>query len=505
MTKEISNSNLFAISFILSLAYLLGFEPFGFQIVGLLSISGLLFAALNTDEKKASLIFFLFGLFVYSIGLYWLYISIHIISGAPKILAVLLIILLASYLSLYHAIFGYTLIKIHKKIKNEIITLLLIAPPLWTLLEIIRGHFLTGFPWLSLGYMQSGNLISSWAPIGGVYLVSLIMLLVASSFLLIRKRRVLSVSIIIFVIVFSYGLGTYDWTKKIIQLPSKVALVQGNIDQESKWLRSEFEGTLAHYESSLNELENIDLVIWPEVAIPALKRNVEEYLLRLKISLSANNIKMLIMGVNTQDSLGQIYNSMITVGDEDHIYHKRHLVPFGEYFPVSDGIRSLMKSMRLPSSDMTEGEKNQSLIYLNEFKIAPSICYEDIFGSDLLDFMPTANVIINITNNAWFGQSIASAQHFQMSRMRAVETGRYLLRSTNTGITAVVDPKGRVQSSAEPYKYSVLVEDFFLMEGKTPYMLWGDSFSFIFNIFLMTIGLIIGMLRFKNRNDRFKI
>ena len=119
--------------------------------------------------------------------------------------------------------------------------------------------------------------------------------------------------------------------------------------------------------------------------------------------------------------------------------------------------------------------------------------------------MPTANVIINITNNAWFGQSIASAQHFQMSRMRAVETGRYLLRSTNTGITAVVDPKGRVQSSAEPYKYSVIVEDFFLMEGKTPYMLWGDSFSFIFNIFLMTIGLIIGMLRFKNRNDRFKI
>ena len=367
------------------------------------------------------------------------------------------------------------------------------------LLEVFRGYFLTGFPWLSLGYMESGSLISSWAPIGGVYLVSMIMAMISSGILLIfLKKRLLGSSIVTILIISSYILGTVDWTSRSNESSYKVALVQGNIQQDKKWLRSEFENTLTQYASSLQGLEGTDLVIWPEVAIPSLKRNIEDYLEYLETQIMEKDIQMLILGINTQDQNGRIYNSMISLGKEENIYQKRHLVPFGEYFPVTEGIRSWMRSINLPSRDISKGKRDQQALNLGNLTMAPSICYEDIFGSDLLDFFPESDVLINITNNAWFGKSIASAQHFQMSRMRAIESGRYLLRSTNTGISAVIDPKGKIIATSRPYEYAVITGNFYPMEGRTLYMLWGDAFSLILGIFLMTTGVIIGMLRLKN-------
>ncbi|HJL79876.1 MAG: apolipoprotein N-acyltransferase [Gammaproteobacteria bacterium] len=499
MIHRLSDSKLCFSSLILSLAYLLGFEPFGYRFIGLLSVSILFYFALKLEERKAALLFFLFGFFLYCFGLYWLYISIHTVSGAPKVLALVLIGLLSVYLSFFHSVFGFFFVKLHRKISNEWISLLFIAPSLWVLLEITRGYLLTGFPWFSLGYMESARLISSWAPIGGVYLVSLIMAMMASAILLIfLKKRVIGSSIIIIAIVSSYFLSMHDWTIRSIESPFRVALVQGNIQQDRKWLKSEFENTLTHYASSLEDLEGIDLVIWPEVAIPSLKRNVESYLQYLETQMIEKDIRMLILGINTQDDSGRVYNSMISLGAEKNIYQKRHLVPFGEYFPVTERIRSWMRSMNLPSRDISQGDNKQEHFHLGDLSMAPSICYEDIFGSDLLDFFPQSDVLINITNNAWFGQSIASAQHLQMSRMRAIESGRYLLRSTNTGISAIIDPKGKMQVTSRPYEYSVITGNFFPMEGRTLYMLWGDAFSLLLSIFLMTMGAIIGMLRFKN-------
>ena len=239
-------------------------------------------------------------------------------------------------------------------------------------------------------------------------------------------------------------------------------------------------------------------MIWPEVAIPSLKRNVEGYLEYLDTKIKEKDIQMLILGINTMDQNGQVFNSMISLGEEENIYQKRHLVPFGEYFPVTEGIRSWMQSMDLPSRDIAKGKQDQQPFNLGNLRMAPSICYEDIFGSDMLDFFPQSEVLINITNNAWFGKSIASAQHLQMSRMRAIESGRYLLRSTNTGISAIIGPKGKIHETSRPHEYSVITGSFFPMEGRTPYMLWGDAFSLLLSIFLMTMGVIIGMLRFKN-------
>ena len=237
------------------------------------------------------------------------------------------------------------------------------------------------------------------------------------------------------------------------------------------------------------------------MAIPSLRRNVASYLESLEAEMTKKGIRMLILGINTQDNEGRVYNSMISLGAERHSYQKRHLVPFGEYFPVTEGIRSWMRTMNLPSKDISKGDDKQQSFNLDDIRMAPSICYEDIFGSDLLDFFPQSNVIINITNNAWFGQSIASAQHLQMSKMRAIESGRYLLRSTNTGISTIIDPKGRIQATSKPFEYSVITGDFYPMKGQTPYMIWGDAFSLLLSIFLMTMGVIIGMLRLKIKND----
>ena len=260
------------------------------------------------------------------------------------------------------------------------------------LLEVFRGYFLTGFPWLSLGYMESGSLISSWAPIGGVYLVSMIMAMISSGILLIfLKKRLLGSSIVTILIISSYILGAVDWTSRSNESPYKVALVQGNIQQDKKWLRSEFENTLTQYASSLQGLEGTDLVIWPEVAIPSLKRNIEDYLEYLETQIMEKDIQMLILGINTQDQNGRIYNSMISLGKEENIYQKRHLVPFGEYFPVTEGIRSWMRSINLPSRDISKGKRDQQALNLGNLTMAPSICYEDIFGSDLLDFFPESD------------------------------------------------------------------------------------------------------------------
>ena len=294
MSNHLSGIKLLFISLILSLAYLIGFEPFGYKFIGLLSVSLLFYLASKIEARKAALLLFLFGFFLYCFGLYWLYISIHIVSGAPKILALILIAILSAYLSVFYSIFGFIFAKLHKKIRNEWLSFLFIAPSLWTLLEIIRGYLLTGFPWFSLGYIETASFVSSWAPIGGVYLVSLVVAMIASLIVLVfLKRSVMSGSIIILIIVSSYFLSIHDWTIRSNESSYRVALVQGNIEQDRKWLRSEFENTLTHYASSLEGLEDIDLVIWPEVAIPSLRRNVVSYLQSLEAEMTKKGLSLI--------------------------------------------------------------------------------------------------------------------------------------------------------------------------------------------------------------------
>jgi len=404
-------------------------------------------------------------------------------------------------MGIYYLITGFLISLAFREFKSDFLVLSFISPSIWALSEMLRAYAITGFPWLTLGYSQINNLLVGWAPIGGVFMISFVTALIASLLLLIivKKRPYLVVSCLLIIISISFFLRSVEWTESMEEEYS-VALVQGGVAQEKKWLRSEFLKTLDLYRDTLTELENTNIVIWPEVSIPAISANVESYLKELEIILKQKNIDLLLLGINTRDQNGKVYNSVISLGNDQIIYNKRHLVPFGEYFPVPDSIRSWMREMRLPSNDIAKGSNSQAMPKIDDIFLSISICYEDIFGSEIIDFQPASNVLVNATNNAWFGRSIASAQHFQMSRMRAIETGRYLLRSTNTGITAIVKPDGKVQQQLKPFEYSVLKDVFVPMRGSTPYSNFGDLFCLILMIMIMTLGSFIGMLRLKNKN-----
>ena len=404
-------------------------------------------------------------------------------------------------MAIFYCLIGFIISYSYQLFKSKYLTLTLLAPAIWTLSEVLRGYAFTGFPWLTIGYSQSSTFLSAWAPIGGVYLVSFIISLIAGYSLLISSkiRPLLSLFCLLIIIGSSFFIKPIEWTERVNKEFS-VALVQGAVAQEKKWLTTEFIRTLTLYRNSLLDLDNTNLVIWPEVAIPAYAENVEGYLDELEGILKKQNIDLLMLGINTKGKNGEVFNSVITLGGDNREYHKRHLVPFGEYFPVPKFIREWLQKMKLPHRDISIGPEVQEMLKLDQYFIATSICYEDIFGYELLDYQPLANVLVNVTNNAWFGESIASSQHFQMSRMRAIETGRYLLRSTNTGITAIVMPDGNIQEELEPYNFSILKGNFYPMKDETPYSRFGDLFVILLMTLIMTLGCFIGMLRLKNNN-----
>ena len=495
MIKQLLASSLIA------LFYVSGFEPFGLVIAPLFCLVYLFYFALHHSPKKTAIFYYLFGFFCFSIGLYWLYISIHIVSGAPLWLAILLIGVLSGVMALFYCLVGFIVSYAYQLFKSKYLVLTLLAPAIWTLSELLRGYAFTGFPWLTIGYSQSNTFLSAWAPIGGVYLVSFIVSLIAGYCLLISSkiRPLLSLFSVLIIIGSSFFIRPIEWTERVDKEFS-VALVQGAVAQEKKWLTTEFIRTLTLYRNSLLNLENTNLVIWPEVAIPAYAENVKGYLNELEGILKQQNIDLLMLGINTKGKNGEVFNSVITLGGDNRVYHKRHLVPFGEYFPVPKFIREWLQKMKLPHRDISIGPEVQEMLKLDQYFIATSICYEDIFGYELLDYQPLANVLVNVTNNAWFGESIASSQHFQMSRMRAIETGRYLLRSTNTGITAIVMPDGNIQEELEPYNFSILKGNFYPMKDETPYSRFGDLFVILLMTLIMTLGCFIGILRLKNKN-----
>ena len=478
--------------------FLLAFAPFGVSILAVVSIGYLFILCLTQPTKIIVQCYFCFGLILFVVGLYWLYISIHTVSGGPIWLAILLIVILSVFMALYYALAGYLISISYTKFQSQSLTLLIIAPSIWVLIEWFRGWLLSGFPWFSMGYSQTNTYLSNWAPIGGIYMVSWICGICAGLVALIylgkRKQSYKAAAALTTIIIVSLLLGMFSWTQSTGE-KFTVSLVQGGIQQERKWLPGEFSKTLDLYKSSLKASNKSDLVVWPEVAIPSIATNVESYLDDLKKVVKENQIQMLLFGILTSDKIsGEIRNSMMAIGSSDVVYHKRHLLPFGEYFPVPDLVRSWLQSMGLPNRDIQRGDTIQDMPQLNNILIAPSICYEDIFGSELLGYFPEANLLVNITNNAWFGKSFASEQHFQMSIMRAIESGRYLLRATNTGVTAIVEPNGTVER-AQSFKYSILSGTFEPMIGNTPYTKYGNSLIVI----LMILNLFFSYLWVKKQ------
>ncbi|MEO7386025.1 MAG: apolipoprotein N-acyltransferase [Gammaproteobacteria bacterium] len=452
----------------------LSFAPFEFWWLAPLLLALLFLVVEGHASRERALRGFWFGFGSFATGTYWLYISIHDFGGVVPPIAVALCGALILLMAAYGAAWGFLTGLVARQ--DRAWQYLAVLPATWVGVEWVRGWLFSGFPWLSLGYGQIDGPLAAWAPVAGVQGVSLVVVLGAGALALLltgtNRERMAAAAVLAVTGLATALLAGRDWTVPAGE-PLDVALIQGGISQDRKWLTEELETTKTLFRDLTVGLDRADLIIWPEAAIPALAHEEADFLRSLGELMKARH-QELVLGMLTFDfGTGEFRNSLLTVGASTGVYHKRHLVPFGEYFPVPDFVRNVLRLMNLPYTDITPGLDGQRPLLVRGVALAPSICYEDAFGNELRDFLPEAGLLVNVSNDGWFGDSIAPHQHLQMARFRALESGRFMLRSTNTGITAVIDPRGQVVSQGEQFKPVVVSATVQPRSGATPWIRFG--------------------------------
>ena len=457
----------------------LAFAPFGFFIIALVSLAVLFSVWGGVSAKRAAWRGWLFGLGMYGVGVSWIYISIHIYGGVPFALTIFLTALFISFMALFPALLGYCLGRFSRDITSSLL-LLVIFPAGWVLQEWVRGWFLTGFPWLSAGYSQIDSPLVGYAPVMGVYGVSWILALSAGVLAYVvaqrsNKGRRFFAAFITGVMLWGggYFLHQVEWVEPE-ERAIDVALLQGNISQEMKWLPEVRRPTIDLYSDMSRANWDSDLIVWPETALPDFYHRAEEFILRFGEEARTNNTDVLMGVLYVDRDTQRYYNSMVSLADSPTFYHKQHLVPFTEYLPLKWLFGGIVEFMNVPMSNFSAGERNQSLLEGAGYKIGISICYEDAFGEEVIWTLPEASLLVNVSNDAWFSGSIAPHQHLQMAQMRAVESGRPMLRATNTGVTAAFDHKGYLIGQIPQYEVGVLKVNVLPMRGITPYALLGN-------------------------------
>ncbi len=474
----------------------LSFAPFHWYALAPLLLAVLFLCWDGQTAREAMWRGFWFGFGAFLSGTYWLYISIHVFGRAPLIVAIVLMLGLVTLMGFYVAACGYFTARL--RVPSGFMRWCLVIPAGWTLVEWARGWLISGFPWLSLGYGQIDGALRGWAPVAGLYGVSFLTALLAGVLVTLvkgnRRDKLSAIAIVVAVMIANQGLEDRQWTRAGDE-DLRVGLVQGSVSQDRKWLPEQRQPTLDLYRQLTFAQQERDLVIWPEVAIPSLDVREAAYLEEIGAQARSRNMQLLLGILVAGEEPGQFYNSLLAVGIAGGVYHKRHLVPFGEYFPVPDFVRNWMRLMSLPFTDTAAGPRMQPLIRVHGVPVAVSICYEDAFGAEQLDFLPEAQILVNISNDAWFGNSTAPHQHLQMARMRALESGRYLLRTTNTGITAVISPGGAVLQQLPQFQTGVLNATILPYGGSTPYVRFGNYPVLVLCLALAIAGLWPGRAR----------
>lgn len=371
-------------------------------------------------------------------------------------------------------------------------------PAAWVLSEWIRIWFLTGFPWLFLGYSQTDTPLANIAPVFGVLGVSFGVALLAGGLAWVCLRpgikRVAVGVIVALGILSGAALLDRDWTTPAAE-PLSVALLQGNIAQDKKWDPMYRAMTLERYRRLTAQHWGADLIVWPEAAVPVWYGQAAEYLAALERAAREAG-SALVLGVPVRDDEGNAYNAVISLSEPPTFYYKRHLVPFGEYVPLRGLIGPALDILGAPMSDFAPGTEAR-LLRAAGIPVGAFICYEAAFGAEVADLLPEARLLINLSNDAWFGDSLGPQQHLQIARMRAIETERPLLRATNTGITAVIDHEGQVLERAPQFEVAAITAEVMPREEATPYMRWRD-----WPVLGVSVGLLLYLALRRTRGGR---
>ncbi|MEO1888491.1 MAG: apolipoprotein N-acyltransferase [Cycloclasticus sp.] len=479
----------------------LAFAPYNLPVMAVVSLLCFLFTLKALPPKQAAKVGYAFGWGYFGHGVYWVYFSIHHFAHAPLWLAVMIMLVMVAILALYIGLFAYLLNRFFQH--QTAVRYLLAVPSLWMALEALRGVLFTGFPWLSLGFSQVDTWLSGWAPVLGVLGVSWFVVLTAGGIMCLlqcaqQSHKVIAGVLILASWLFGLGLQNVTWVEPAGST-IKVALLQGNIPQEIKWLRSFRQTNLDIYMEMTRQQRNVDLIVWPETAIPAFYHVVKNTLIAVLRKEAENFQTDIVLGLPVMpDGTGDYYNGLYSVRQLNDFYLKRHLVPLGEYLPLKPLSTIILDFMQIPMSDFTAGGDHQPLLQGAGYPFASSICYEDIFQQTSIDGLPDAAYLINVSNDTWFGDTIAPYQHLQMARMRALESGRYLLRSTNTGLTAIVDQQGKIVKQAPMFKRVALTGEITPFQGSTPFVRGGWWLIFV----LITGMLVVSLLKRDRRIER---
>jgi apolipoprotein N-acyltransferase len=480
------------------------FAPLEVWPIAILSPALLMWLWQDAAPREAARLGFWFNFATFAAGTYWLYISIHGFGNAPVWLALFLMLGLVAIMGLYHAALGYAVARWLPA--RGVMRWLVALPAAWLLIEWWRGWFLSGFSWLSLGYSQSDTWLAGFAPLVGVYGISALLLVSAGALtaLLLGSGRVRLIAAVVLVLPWAAGAALHgrSWTHAAGG-PVPVAVVQGAIPQDEKWLESNHATTLERYQSLTERVlasQPVRLIVWPESATADVANDIVPYINRLYREARAHGTTLVVGMLRAESAPGgtRYFNSVLALDDRLNSYDKHHLVPFAEFFPVPHFVRTWMRLMSLPYSDLTAGPATQPTLPAAHLELGATVCYEDAYGSSMLSVLPRADALVNVTNDAWFGHSSARHQHLQIARMRALEAGRYMVRAANDGISAVIGPHGELLARAPEFRPVALVSQIVPFQGLTPYARVGNWLVVSLATVALAYGLWVG-------NDRGRL
>lgn len=479
-------------TFLAGLAVPLSFAPFSLWPIMLLAFAVLYYHVQEASPRDAFKLGWAFGFPYFAFGVSWIYNSLHDFGAAIPAVAAFMTLLLVLILSLFPAMASYLYARLRT---SAIILNCLLFASCWAIFELLRGWLFGGFPWLVSGYSQTDSVFRGFAAYVGVYGVSWVIVLFAAllGFLiagLLQKRRTLSRHLALLGLIALPLGGAFLLTIEHSQAKSetlKFRLVQGNIPQELKFSQERLISSLETY-VKLTETDPspVDIVVWPETAIPTVFSRVDDALLPFVERMSAKNTEVLSGGFYRDGD--DVYNAFRQLGGDRAVYTKRHLVPFGEFMPFRFILDFVSNFIIIPMSDLSRGTGPANLLDIKGEKLGLSICYEDVFGEEMAASFPGATVLVNISNDAWFGALMAPQQHQQIASMRAIEFERPLVRVTNTGISSSISYRGQVQESIAHAEAGYIDVEVTPRTGSTPYALVKNWPVWIISILFLVLG-----------------
>ena len=495
-------------AFILGTISVLGFAPYYLFPIPVFTLAALFYLFFKASTAKQTFqLGFAFGLGLYCLGIYWIYISLHDYGGMPWWFAGFSTFCLCAFMALFVGFVGF--------LSKKIGTPWLSTPILWGLSDWMRSWIFTGFPWLTLGYSQVPHSpLAGYMPIIGVYGVSVLtaflaaLMMAVTVYVLQKNKDALqakkiqqAIVAITLLVVAGLILKSIEWTSPIGK-PLAVALIQGNIAQNEKWSPETAQSTINTY-IALAKQSQAQLIVLPETALPVISSQIDPSITNALTEHAIKNNGDIIVGmVEQKEVTGEFLNSAFSFGlAPSQRYAKNHLVPFGEFIPLKQVFGWIYRDwIKIPLSDLARGGSQQKPMTLANQKLAVNICYEDVFGEEIIHQLPEATMLVNISNVAWFGKSFSAYQHLQFSQARALETGRFMLRATNTGATAAIDTHGYVFAHAPHDVQTILNVQAQGYSGSTPYVRWGN-WPFIVFIFGV-LGFLVFKLLYAKKTEK---